>query len=80
MSHHDDIEQIAQRARFHAAQNAVLMELIRMLIMNGVLDQHLVVSSYEQLSADLMKLGAVEGVQLADQYRDFAAGVERKPS
>jgi hypothetical protein len=74
------VAQTMVRARLFAAQQSIVTELIRILILNGVLDQDLVVSSYERLSADLMKIGAIEGVQAADQVRDFAAGVERKPS
>ena len=79
MSSDDDMD--VQRAMLHArqfaAQVAIVNELIRLLIMNGVLEQTLVVSSYERLSADLMKVGSV---QLADLVRNFAAGVDRKPS
>jgi hypothetical protein len=80
MSDDTSVEQTMVRARLYAAQQSIVTELIRILILNGVLDQQLVVSSYERLSADLMKAGFVEGVQVADQVRDFAAGVERKPS
>lgn len=75
-----DVQAIMLRARLLGAQQSALTELIRILILNGVLQQELVVSSYERLSQDLMKVGSVEGVQVADMIRDFAAGVERKPS
>ena len=73
-----DMQRVMLHARQFAAQNAIVNELIRLLIMNGVLQQALVVSSYERLSADLMKVGSVEGVQLADIVRDFAASYGRK--
>lgn len=75
-----EVERIMLHARQYAAQASIVMELIRILILSGVVKQELVVSSYERLSADPMKIGAAEGVLLADQVRDFAAGVERKPS
>jgi hypothetical protein len=76
-----EIRRIVTNAQAFGAQTVVFLELLRLLILNGVLDQTQVVAAYEKLSGDLMKEpGASQAIQLADLIRDYVAGQDRLPS
>jgi hypothetical protein len=60
-----------------AAQLAVVCELFKALIQNGVLNQADMVARLDALSADLMsRKGAEHAVPIVDIFRNFVAGKE----
>jgi hypothetical protein len=62
-----------------AAQLAIICELIKALVNNGVLSQGDLIARFDDLSKDLMKRqGAEHAVPIVDIVRNFVAG-EQKP-
>ena len=62
-----------------AAQLAIICELIKALVNNGVLSQGDLIARFDDLSMDLMKRqGAEHAVPVVDIVRNFVAGEQKR--